>query len=325
MYRDGLREEIRAELGVHVFSTIDDIMQAALDVEEGDESDESGNRSKEKSRSGECETSGDTDFSTTESDESGNRTKKKARTGEDFLQNLDGEEEDPGQADDNDAFNDSDGSVPQGVGGSDEESDSKVDLEDYKEYLEEHHRSESESSRESNLPPEVQGLVVKLVAHNSFEDLFRLRATCKAMRSLADDEDVYASFDLFKYPWRLNGFRLRYLLRRCYAHGNPSTLYIKGVEYFYRRNMYVEGLDLMKRAANAGFERASYTYAMTSKLWDDDGDHFRGFSRDYVAKIGLLSHRYFTAVLVLLCWRDIGHYGTSTIGRLKTCVTGASG
>ncbi|KAL0655382.1 hypothetical protein Bca4012_075966 [Brassica carinata] len=132
MYRDGLREEIRAELGVH-----------------GDESDESGNRSKEKSRSGECETSGDTDFSTTKSDESGNRTKKKARTGEDFLQNLDGEEEDPGQADDNDAFNDSDGSVPQGVGGSDEESDSKVDLEDYKEYLEEHHRSESESSRES--------------------------------------------------------------------------------------------------------------------------------------------------------------------------------
>ncbi|KAG2269766.1 hypothetical protein Bca52824_064321 [Brassica carinata] len=109
-------------------------------------------------------------------------------------------------------------------------------------------------------------------------------------RSLADDEDVYASFDLFKYPWRLNGFRLRYLLRRCYAQENPSTLYIKGVEYFYRRNMYVEGLDLMKRAADAGFERASYTYAMTSKLWDDDGDHFRGFSRDYVAKIRLLGH-----------------------------------
>nr|VDC75971.1 unnamed protein product [Brassica rapa] len=149
MYRDGLREEIRAELGVHVFSTIDDIMQAALDVEEGDESDESGNRSKEKSRSGECETLGGTDGSTTESDESGNRPKKKARTGEDFLENLDGEEEDPGQADDNDTFNDRDGPVPQGVGGSDEESDSKVDLEDYKEYLEKHHRSESESSRES--------------------------------------------------------------------------------------------------------------------------------------------------------------------------------
>ncbi|WZY70528.1 hypothetical protein YC2023_002768 [Brassica napus] len=149
MYRDGLREEIRAELGVHVFSTIDDIMQAALDVEEGDEFDESGNRSKEKSRSGECETLGGTDGSTTESDESGNRPKKKARTGEDFLENLDGEEEDPGQADDNDAFNDSDGSVLKGVGGSDEESDSKVDLEDYKEYLEKHHMSESESSRES--------------------------------------------------------------------------------------------------------------------------------------------------------------------------------
>ncbi|CAN7126722.1 unnamed protein product [Brassica rapa subsp. narinosa] len=131
MYRDGLRKEIRAELGVHVFSTIDDVMQAALDVEE------------------ECETLGGTDGSTTESDESWNRPKKKAQTGEDFLENLDGEEEDPGQTEDNDAFNDSDGSVLQGVGGSDEESDSKVDFEDYKEYHEEHHRSESESSRDS--------------------------------------------------------------------------------------------------------------------------------------------------------------------------------
>ncbi|KAG5393624.1 hypothetical protein IGI04_023587 [Brassica rapa subsp. trilocularis] len=209
MYRDGLREEIRAELGFHVFSTIDDIMQAALDVEKGDESDESGNRSKEKSRSGECETSGDTDGSTTESDESGNRPKKKARTGEDFLENLDG------QADD----------IPYLYG----------------------NLLKMEQFPILSLPTEVQGLVVKRVAHNSFEDLFRLRATCKAMRSLADDEDVYAS-----------------------------------------RNMYVEGLDLMKRAADAGFERASYTYAMTSKLWDDDGDHIRGFSRDYVAKIGLL-------------------------------------
>ncbi|CAN6826679.1 unnamed protein product [Brassica oleracea] len=140
-----------------------------------------------------------------------------------------------------------------------------------------------------SLPPEVQGLVVKHVVHNSFEDLFRLRATCKAMRSLANDEDVYASFDLFKYPWRLKGFRLRYLLRRCYAQGNPSTLYIKGgVEYFYALQRHEEGLALMKRAADAGYERALYTYAMTCKLYWDDEEYFASFTREAVGTIGWL-------------------------------------
>ncbi|KAG2270536.1 hypothetical protein Bca52824_065091 [Brassica carinata] len=102
-----------------------------------------------------------------------------------------------------------------------------------------------------SLPPEVQGLVIKRVAHNSF----KIFSDSGYLQGYArwHDEDAYALFDLFKYPWRLNGFRLRYLLRRCYAQGNPSTLYIKGIEYFYRRNMYAEGLDLMKRAADAGF------------------------------------------------------------------------
>ncbi|KAG2328495.1 hypothetical protein Bca52824_011223 [Brassica carinata] len=35
MYRDGLKEDIRVALGSTEFSTIDDIMQAALDIEEG--------------------------------------------------------------------------------------------------------------------------------------------------------------------------------------------------------------------------------------------------------------------------------------------------
>ncbi|KAJ4876075.1 secreted acidic protein 1A-like [Raphanus sativus] len=105
-------------------------MQAALDVEEG-------------------ETPSDTNGSTTESDESGNRPKKKARTGEDFLDNVDEEEEDEAEEDDTDADNDSDESLPQPLGGSDDDSDSKDDLQEYKEYLEEHHMTDLESSRES--------------------------------------------------------------------------------------------------------------------------------------------------------------------------------
>ncbi|KAL0696288.1 hypothetical protein Bca4012_063468 [Brassica carinata] len=41
MYRDGLKEDIRVALGSTEFSTIDDIMQAALDIEEGGRSSSS--------------------------------------------------------------------------------------------------------------------------------------------------------------------------------------------------------------------------------------------------------------------------------------------
>ncbi|CAN6918039.1 unnamed protein product, partial [Brassica oleracea] len=40
-------------------------------------------------------------------------------------------------------------SPPNPVEGSDDESDSKVDLEDYQEYIEEHHKPDSESSKDS--------------------------------------------------------------------------------------------------------------------------------------------------------------------------------
>ncbi|KAG2323410.1 hypothetical protein Bca52824_016623 [Brassica carinata] len=137
MYREGLREEIRSEIGSKVFSSIDDIIQAALDVEEGETpSDTNGSPTK----------SSDTNGSPTESDESGNRPKKKARTkNNEKNDQVDEEEEDEAEAehDEIDADNDSDLSRPNQLEGSDDESDSKVDLQDYKEYLEEHHKSDN--------------------------------------------------------------------------------------------------------------------------------------------------------------------------------------
>ncbi|XP_018463987.2 F-box protein At2g35280-like [Raphanus sativus] len=118
-----------------------------------------------------------------------------------------------------------------------------------------------------NLPTDLQGLVVQRVVHNGCKDLFRLRATCKSMRALTDDAEVYASLDMLSIPWRIPGFMLPPLLKRCYQEGNPSTLYIKGVEYLYIQDRHVEGLALIKRAADACYQPASYTYAMTTKIW----------------------------------------------------------
>ncbi|KAG2328460.1 hypothetical protein Bca52824_011188 [Brassica carinata] len=101
-----------------------------------------------------------------------------------------------------------------------------------------------------SLPTEIQALLVEHVAHNSLVDLYRLPATCKSLRALADGVGVYASFYMFKVPLYVVGYLL---LRRCYDAGNPSTLYIKDVKYFYRLDRHEEGFAYLKSAADACF------------------------------------------------------------------------
>ncbi|KAL0646194.1 hypothetical protein Bca4012_044485 [Brassica carinata] len=140
MYQEGLRENIRSEIGTIVFSTLEEIMQAALEIDESD-------------------TPSDTNCSSTESDDSvsddyvsddsGKRPKKKARTEKDPNDDIDDQDHDGEQEIETDAEYESEWSPPNPVEGSDDESDSKVDLEDYQEYIEEHHKSDSESSEDS--------------------------------------------------------------------------------------------------------------------------------------------------------------------------------
>ncbi|CDY19884.1 BnaC09g31500D [Brassica napus] len=137
-----------------------------------------------------------------------------------------------------------------------------------------------------DLPSVVQALVVERVANNSFADLYRLRSTCKSMRALADDGGVYASFDLYNYPWYLGTQHL--LLRRCYEEGNPSTLYVKGVEYFYGLDRLDQGLRLLKRVVDAGYERALYTYAMTRQIFWEDEEYVSRFTRESVGRMGMV-------------------------------------
>ncbi|KAL0655319.1 hypothetical protein Bca4012_075903 [Brassica carinata] len=127
MYREGLREDIRSEIGTIVFSTLNEIMQEALDVDEGDDS-----------------VSDDSVYA-----HSGKRPKKKARTENHRNDDIEDEDHDGDQQYETDAEYESELSLPNPVEGSDDECDSKVDLEDYKEYIEEHHKSDSESSEDS--------------------------------------------------------------------------------------------------------------------------------------------------------------------------------
>ncbi|KAF3552291.1 hypothetical protein DY000_02004366 [Brassica cretica] len=81
------------------------------------------------------------------------------------------------------------------------------------------------------LPEEIQALVVERVARNSFQDLYGLKASSKPMKALAERRGVYYFYDVLSVPWGLN--MPSQLLKSCYAEGNPRTLYIKGIQFYF--------------------------------------------------------------------------------------------
>ncbi|KAJ4895289.1 Uncharacterized protein Rs2_22083 [Raphanus sativus] len=106
------------------------------------------------------------------------------------------------------------------------------------------------------------------------------------MKALADRRRVYHFFNVLSYPWSAS--MPDSLLKSCYAEGNPSTLYIKGVQFVYSLYHYEEGLSLLKRSADAGYERAVYTHAMTRAIFLADGSYFKPMPIESVERIGKL-------------------------------------
>ncbi|KAG2306732.1 hypothetical protein Bca52824_026480 [Brassica carinata] len=135
MYRDGLKKDIRVALGSTEFSTIEDIMQAAIEIEEGP-----------RSSSSDSSNESDGSDSSNESDESEKRQKKNPQT--EFEPEDEQPDEDP--YGDKDETDDGEGSNPNTSNESESESDSAEDLRDYQEYLQNNHLSCSESSEESD-------------------------------------------------------------------------------------------------------------------------------------------------------------------------------
>ncbi|CAN6972834.1 unnamed protein product [Brassica rapa subsp. trilocularis] len=97
---------------------------------------------------------------------------------------------------------------------------------------------------------DLQAMVVERVARNSFQDLYRLRASSRSMKALAE-------------------------MRR-------------GVQFFYSYDEQDYGLSLIKRAADAGYERAVYTHAMTQAIFYGYAQYFRRIPRATVDRVGKL-------------------------------------
>ncbi|KAG5375862.1 hypothetical protein IGI04_040458 [Brassica rapa subsp. trilocularis] len=133
------------------------------------------------------------------------------------------------------------------------------------------------------LPEEIQAVVVERAARNSIQDLYGLKASSRSMKVLAERRGVYHFLDVLSVSWGLN--MPSELLKACYDEGNPSTLYIKGVQFFYSLDLHEEGLSLMKRAADAGYECVVYTHAMTRAIFEGEGKYFDGIPFESVDRI----------------------------------------
>ncbi|CAF2106944.1 unnamed protein product [Brassica oleracea var. botrytis] len=103
------------------------------------------------------------------------------------------------------------------------------------------------------LSDEIQALVVERVARKSFQDLYGLKASSKSMKALAERRRVYHFYD-----------------------------------FFFSFSLKKEGISIMKRAADAGYERDVYTHAIIRAIFWCDGQYFTGIPRESVDRIGKL-------------------------------------
>ncbi|KAL0702269.1 hypothetical protein Bca4012_058391 [Brassica carinata] len=105
------------------------------------------------------------------------------------------------------------------------------------------------------------------------------------MKEITLSPGVYASLNVFEWPSHIP--RPLRLYEECFAHGSPSTQYLKGVQYFFLYGFEEEGLALIKTTADKGFKIALYTYAMVRKAFWDDEEYFSRFDRDDIRKISM--------------------------------------
>ncbi|KAF3601864.1 hypothetical protein F2Q69_00036078 [Brassica cretica] len=115
------------------------------------------------------------------------------------------------------------------------------------------------------LPEEIQAVMVERAARNSIQDLFGLKASSRSLKALAEGRGVYHFLDVLSVPWGLN--MPSELLKACYAEGNTSTLHIK---------------------ADAGYERAVYTHAMTRAIFWGEGKYLSRIPIESLDRIGKL-------------------------------------
>ncbi|RYQ89667.1 hypothetical protein Ahy_B09g096194 isoform F [Arachis hypogaea] len=116
------------------------------------------------------------------------------------------------------------------------------------------------------LPREIWSSIATMIASNSIEDLFNMKATCKVFLGVASSDPVYKHATmsykpLARFLLHLDGPERRFL-DRCVEVGNVDAILRHGfTEYlwFGRRD---KGMELLARASTEGCVEAGYLCSM---------------------------------------------------------------
>lgn len=119
----------------------------------------------------------------------------------------------------------------------------------------------------NSLPEELIHKILCHVSANSFSDLFNAKQACKLFLRIAETGSVYKAVELSKFRGYMafhDGAKARFL-DKCLTNNNPEAVYNIGVRFYFEEDLTNEGLRLLKSAADGGYDRAVYVYAMLQR------------------------------------------------------------
>ncbi|XP_057429822.1 uncharacterized protein LOC130722943 isoform X2 [Lotus japonicus] len=115
--------------------------------------------------------------------------------------------------------------------------------------------------------------VITIVASQSIIDLHSIKMCCKDFLDAAEDDYVWRRVSLDTFPlihWLPNDNTSSFL-NRCMECGNMESLYREGLrKYFDYSNGKIDGLEILKVAAENGHMEAKYVCGMISLCSEND-------------------------------------------------------
>ncbi|XP_057418871.1 putative F-box protein At1g67623 [Lotus japonicus] len=115
--------------------------------------------------------------------------------------------------------------------------------------------------------------VVAIVGSHSFADLHKIKVCCKDFLDAAEDSYVWRRVSLNMFPliqWLPND-KASWFLNRCKECENVESIYREGLrKYFISPNGKIDGLDMLKVAAQKNHKEAKYMCGMILLCSKDD-------------------------------------------------------
>ncbi|XP_057445004.1 putative F-box protein At1g67623 [Lotus japonicus] len=130
------------------------------------------------------------------------------------------------------------------------------------------------------LPRDLLVEVVATVASSSFMDFHTIKTCCRDFLDATEDRYVWQRVSLDNFPliqWRPNN-KATSFLTRCKECGNMESLYREGLrKYFDYPDGNMDGLEILKTAAQKGHKEAKYVCGMILLCSEDDEMRKQGF------------------------------------------------